>query len=223
MKKLNRLSARTVATLTKPGRHADGGNLYLVVDKGGAKRWVFLFHLHNHQHEAGLGSLNSVPLAKAREISADFRGYLAAGLNPIIERRNHRPVRHKTFGQMAQDFLTAHEAGWSNTKHKQQWRTTLETYAAPLWDLPVDQVDTTAILAILKPLWSTIPGRVRQPTPAPARQWMAPPRSHSALPKVFRGHLGKLMHVTSFSQADLSCVNKGTWSCSRGSQRDFTG
>ena len=133
MKKLNRLSARTVATLTKPGRHADGGNLYLVVDKGGAKRWVFLFHLHNHQHEAGLGSLNSVPLAKAREISADFRGYLAAGLNPIIERRNHRPVRHKTFGQMAQDFLTAHEAGWSNTKHKQQWRTTLETYAAPLW------------------------------------------------------------------------------------------
>lgn len=39
----NRLSARTVATLSKPGRHADGAGLYLVVDTSGAKRWVYLY------------------------------------------------------------------------------------------------------------------------------------------------------------------------------------
>jgi hypothetical protein len=39
-----RLTARVVATLTKPGRHADGGNLYLNIEKnGGGRRWVFLF------------------------------------------------------------------------------------------------------------------------------------------------------------------------------------
>jgi hypothetical protein len=37
---LNRLSARAVATLTKPGRHADGGELYL---KSGAKHWTFMW------------------------------------------------------------------------------------------------------------------------------------------------------------------------------------
>ena len=42
-RQVNRLSARTVATLTKPGRHADGAGLYLVVDPSGAKRWLFLF------------------------------------------------------------------------------------------------------------------------------------------------------------------------------------
>ena len=31
-----RLTARTVVTKTKPGRHADGGNLYLTISKTGA-------------------------------------------------------------------------------------------------------------------------------------------------------------------------------------------
>jgi integrase len=121
------------------------------------KRWVFLFNLNNHQREAGLGSLHSVPLAKAREKAAEMRAALADGRDPIIERRNHRPVRQKTFGMVTENFLATHQASWSNTKHKQQWRMTLETYAAPLWNLPVDQVDTAAVLSVLQPLRASIP------------------------------------------------------------------
>ena len=129
MKKLNRLSARTVATVKEPGRHADGGDLYLVVDKGGVKRWTFMFQQHGKQHEAGLGGVTSVPLAKAREIAASFRATLATGF-PIVERRNHRPAPHKTFGQMVENFLAAHEGSWGE-KHGQQWRQTLQVHAAP--------------------------------------------------------------------------------------------
>ena len=39
-----RLSVRTVETIAKPGYHADGDGLYLVVDKSGARRWAFIFH-----------------------------------------------------------------------------------------------------------------------------------------------------------------------------------
>ncbi|MGA8934228.1 MAG: integrase arm-type DNA-binding domain-containing protein, partial [Pseudolabrys sp.] len=42
MRKLNRLSARTVATLDKTGRHADGGGLYLQIKNGG-RSWVFIY------------------------------------------------------------------------------------------------------------------------------------------------------------------------------------
>jgi hypothetical protein len=42
-RQINRLSPRKVTSEAVPGRHADGGGLYLVVDKGGAKRWAFLF------------------------------------------------------------------------------------------------------------------------------------------------------------------------------------
>ena len=53
-----RLTARTVATMRKLGRHADGGNLYLTVSKTGAgvsRRWTFLYSLAGKQREAGFG------------------------------------------------------------------------------------------------------------------------------------------------------------------------
>jgi hypothetical protein len=76
-RQLNRLSARAVATVGKPGRQADGGNLILVVDKSGAKRWVFLFRWEGRLREMGLGGLNSVPLARARELAARARENVA--------------------------------------------------------------------------------------------------------------------------------------------------
>ncbi|MFL5156226.1 MAG: Arm DNA-binding domain-containing protein, partial [Microvirga sp.] len=42
-RQFKRLTARAVATLTEPGRHADGDGLYLIVDPSGAKRWMFMF------------------------------------------------------------------------------------------------------------------------------------------------------------------------------------
>ena len=38
---LNRLSAKEVEKLKTPGRHSDGGGLYLAIDNGGRRRWVF--------------------------------------------------------------------------------------------------------------------------------------------------------------------------------------
>ena len=57
-RQLKRLTARGVAAMTKPGRHADGGNLYLTISKTGAavsKRWTFMFSLAGTQREAGFG------------------------------------------------------------------------------------------------------------------------------------------------------------------------
>ena len=51
-----RLTARTVATLTKVGRYGDGGNLYLTISKTGnglSKRWTFMFVFAGRQREAG--------------------------------------------------------------------------------------------------------------------------------------------------------------------------
>lgn len=53
-RQLNRLSARKVATLEEPGRHADGGGLYLSISKDGRRRWVFLFRWKGKLREMGL-------------------------------------------------------------------------------------------------------------------------------------------------------------------------
>ena len=43
---IHRLKARALDTITKPGRHGDGGNLYLSVSPSGARSWVLLYRWH---------------------------------------------------------------------------------------------------------------------------------------------------------------------------------
>jgi hypothetical protein len=49
------LNARKVET-AKPGKYGDGANLYLVVSKTGARKWVLRFTWRGRAKEMGLGS-----------------------------------------------------------------------------------------------------------------------------------------------------------------------
>jgi integrase len=159
----SRLSARAVATLNKPGRHADGGGLYLAISADGSRRrWVFLFRWKapgetgaGKLREMGLGSVSTVSLAKAREQAAQARLFLAEGRNPLEARNQVRSV--PTFGQMADAVVSSLEIGWRNHKHREQWRMTLTEYCKPIRATPVDAITTDQVLGILRPLWSKVP------------------------------------------------------------------
>ena len=99
---INRLTARTVGSLKAPGRHADGGGLYLQVDASLAKRWVFVFQWHGQRKEMGLGSAGTVSLADAREAAAAARKSVQNGTNPIEARKVERAG--ETFGDVADDL-----------------------------------------------------------------------------------------------------------------------
>jgi integrase len=148
----NKLTARKVET-AKPGKYSDGGNLYLVVSESGARKWVLRFTWRGRPKEMGLGSAASVPLADAREKASSARRKIAQGLNPIDERKRDGSI--PTFGEMADDVRETLSAGFRNAKHKAQWKSTLETYAAPLRAKPVDTIATDDVLAVLKPIWTT--------------------------------------------------------------------
>src|SRR6478752_5631862 len=150
-RQINRLSARKVETIEKPGRHADGGGLYLVVDKSGARRWVFLFRQAGRLREMGLGSSRGVSLARARELPAQARAAQAAGEDPLEKRSLERAV--PSFGAMADEVITSLSPAWKNAKHRAQWVMTLTTYAAAIRSTPVDKVDTAAVLKVLPPVW----------------------------------------------------------------------
>lgn len=152
-----KLTARAAAT-TKPGRYGDGGGLWLVVSKTGARKWVFRFTFERRVTEMGLGN-GVVSLAEARRGSEEARRLLAAGRNPIKARDDAKRQSscRPTFGAVVEGFLAAKEGGWRNEKHRAQWRMTLERYAAPLWDVPVDEVNTAGVLGVLQPIWTRIP------------------------------------------------------------------
>jgi len=154
-RQIGKLNPRTIAGSLSPGRYSDGGNLYLLVEKGGAKRWLFIFRHGGRQQEMGLGPLSGVPLAKARERAAEARQMLAEGVNPLEQRQLERAI--PTFGEMAEEVIAAASAGCSNAKHAKQWGATLRTHAKPLWNMSVKSITTQHVLDALKPIWGRIP------------------------------------------------------------------
>jgi len=142
----------------------------------------------------GLGSASNVPLAYAREKATDARRKVAQGLNPIDERKRDGGI--PTFGQMADDVREALSAGFRNDKHKAQWKTTLETYAAPLRAKPVDAIATDDVLSVLKPIWtdkaetaSRLRGRIEKVLDAAKAKGFR----HGENPARWRGHLDHLL------------------------------
>jgi hypothetical protein len=84
---LNKLTAEATEAISKPGRHSDGGNLYLAISADGRRRWTFLYTWNGSLREAGLGaaSAGGVSLEEAREKAAEGRALVRAGIDPIAE------------------------------------------------------------------------------------------------------------------------------------------
>ena len=151
---LHQLSARTLSTLTAPGRHADGGGLYLSISPRGARSWVFMWKVAGKRREMGLGSLRDVTLAQARQKAAEARQKVAAGLDPLATRDK---LQVMSFGEAADALIESMSSSWRNEKHRGQWRMTLTAYCAPIRAQSVAAVSTDDVLRILKPLWTTKP------------------------------------------------------------------
>lgn len=166
MRAMNRLTALAVQRLAKPGRHADGGGLYLLIKPSGARSWIFMYRRpEGGRRVMGLGPVHTVGLKAAREEATRLRLELSRGVNP--ERfGNKGPGKSvDTFEVVADRVISQLETGWRNEKHRAQWRATLATYAAPIAGTPVDKITTSDVLQVLLPIWTTKPetaSRVRQ-------------------------------------------------------------
>ncbi|MEO0032114.1 MAG: hypothetical protein RIS94_1872 [Pseudomonadota bacterium] len=204
----NALTALAVKSLG-PGRHADGGGLYLRVQGGGARSWIFRQLVDGKARDVGLGSAigpNALTLAQARSMAADLAAQVRKGDAPEGKRTIARKMRAKVAAErMAQtafrDFADAYvdrkEGGWKNAKHRQQWRNTLATYAYPvIGDLPVSVIGTADVLKVLEPIWADLPetasrlrGRIENVLSAAKVQGLRSGEN----PALWRGHLDHLL------------------------------
>lgn len=170
-RKSNLLSARFVETVSKPGRYADGGGLYLAVSDGGRARWVLLYMVNGKRREMGLGSARDVSLADARKRREANRSKLVDGIDPLEERAatlaatdaaQVAEANQIAFGKAADDYIAAKEGGWRNAKHRQQWRNTLATYCKALHGLRCHLIMLAHVEAVLRPIWLTKPETARR-------------------------------------------------------------
>ena len=169
-------TVRQVETERRPGTWRVSKNLYLQVEaaadgQGVTKSWLFRYMRDGRPRWMGLGSVELVTLAEARDKTFEGRKLLLEGRDPLEERRTERlqgkltAAATMTFKECGKAYVAAHEAGWRNPKHRQQWRNTLVTYVDPLLGaLPVQAIDTGLVMKVLEPIWQPKPetaGRVR--------------------------------------------------------------
>lgn len=192
---IHRLSPAFVTTTKKPGLHADGGNLYLRVGPDGSKRWLVLYQWRGSRREMGLGPLLSVPLKAARKAASDAREMVAAGIDPIEARRKARQTV-PTFGDFADRYIETHKAAWKNEKHLSQWRYSVETDAAKLRRLAVDQITVDHVVGVLKPIWLAKPETAKRCQGRIARILDAAKAAklrHGENPAAWKGNLDSLL------------------------------
>lgn len=193
---INRLSARGAEALSKPGRHADGGGLYLSVGADGRKRWTFLYRRGEKLREMGLGSAHKghTSLAEAREKAGAARRQLRDGIDPLTVRRAAQAI--PLFGEFADALVEEIAPGFKNSKHIDQWKMTFETYCAAIRDVRVNQVNTEHVLTVLRPLWadriesgSRVRGRIERVLSAAKARGLREGEN----PARWRGHLDQML------------------------------
>jgi integrase len=139
---------------------ADGNNLYLLV-RNGRGYWVYQYREGATIRSKGLGSAATVTPAQARRAREDF----------VVRRRNcSAPVvlsgsvvaaplsaaaaaRDMTFGDVVASFIADKAASWKgglDGGEANAYRRTLRGGA--LADLPIEAIDTAAVLVAIKPM-----------------------------------------------------------------------
>jgi integrase len=202
----NKLNSMQVKGLVKPGRYGDGAGLCLQVRSPTNRSWLFRYMRDGQAKWLGLGDEQVVSLAQARQKAAKAREALAAGIDPIEQKKADRAARKlalavKTFAEVSELFIKSNEAGWRNDKHKAQWRSTLETYTSPvIGKVKINQITTDHVVAILEPIWTTktetatrVRGRIENVLDfATARGWRS-----GENPARWRGHLDHILPAKS--------------------------
>jgi integrase len=215
----NQLTTRKVATISEPGRHADGGNLFLNVTPTGTRSWVFIFSRGGRSQELGAGRYPDVSLAVARERADAARKLIADGKDPrpALRPSEIEEVEIPTFGAFADQLIAQLKPGWKNPKHAAQWEMSIGTVPIDFARVKpehvvetkkhrqaldrlrakrIDLVNVEDVLAVIAPIWKLKPesgarlrGRIEHILDA-AR---AKGHRNADNPARWRGHLQQLL------------------------------
>jgi len=168
---MTRLRATEMKSLP-PGKHHDGGGLYLVVaESSNSRKWVLRGTVNGKRREWGLGAAGGIGLADVRDLAATYRRKIRDGIDPAEEIRLAKEealARGKvdqipTFREAALMVHKEHLPTWRNPKHGKQWMSTMEQYAFPmLGETRVDKVTGPEVREALLEIWLLIPETARR-------------------------------------------------------------
>lgn len=155
---LSDAKARNIKPEDKPLAHGGVTGLTLIpsATKGRGK-WVlrYVSPVTGKRRNTGLGSYPETGIAEAAKLGVAMREQLAAGKDPLEEKKASANLPTIPDFRMAATSVHAQLLpGWKNPKHGQQWINTITEYALPLvGSLPLNEIQPRHIADVLRPIW----------------------------------------------------------------------
>ena len=185
---MGKLAANILKTASV-GKHSDGAGLYLLVtghdDRGRAKgSWIFRYTYHKQRYEMGLGSIQSLSLARARAECDRWRDLMNDRRNPVNpmdeKRRLEADALHGraalTLADIAPLAFEAIKGRLKGDGKAGRWYSPLQLYVLPaLGNLSVEEIHQRDIERAFKPIWQT-----KAPTAKKALQRLDTVLKHAA-------------------------------------------
>ncbi|WP_183823356.1 tyrosine-type recombinase/integrase [Aliirhizobium cellulosilyticum] len=159
---LSDAKARKLKPDDKPVSDGTIAGLYLYPAKTvGTGKWIFRFKSpeNSKRRDMGLGSYPIVSIRDARTKAFELRIVIEKGIDPLEERRVQEREKKKlasvpTFEEAARRHHADKAEGFRNSKHTEQWMTSLETYIFPkIGKRMVNDLTPADFAACLKPIW----------------------------------------------------------------------
>jgi integrase len=140
-----------------PGKHADGGGLWLHRRDDGGGQWFLRVTVHGRRREMGLGSAAEVSLKEARQSAEQWRAMARQGIDPIKERErlNREAERNlHCLTDVALDAFESRKAELKGDGKAGRWFSPLELHVLPkLGKVPVADISQIDIRDTLRPIW----------------------------------------------------------------------
>lgn len=154
-----KLTDALLRNLTEPGKHFDGGGLYLELTPAGGRYWRLKYRHAGKEKRLALGVYPEVTLKEARERAADARRVLSAGADPGAERKAAKAqAAHdaaNTLQAVSGEWLQHQAARWdAGTAHS--IRRSLELHIFPrLGSRPLASIRPGEVQAAVKAVEAT--------------------------------------------------------------------
>jgi integrase len=167
---IHKLTSRFVVTVTEKGMYPDGGGLYLQVGDGGkAKSWIFRYHVEGRgDRQMGLGPLNTIGLAEARDRAEQCRVQRLDGIDPIEARKlatlaqEQKAAKQVTFQTCAEEWVERNSQAWNPGTLDNQKGIIRKHLNPLLGKLPVSAINIDLVEKTIAPIWETIPPHAKR-------------------------------------------------------------
>jgi integrase len=163
---LNDIQVKNAKAKAKDYRLADGGGLYLLVNKDGAKYWRMDYRLNDRRNTLAFGKYPEIALAKARDQRKAARDLINEGTDPAeardLKKQLDTDTYASTFEKIARQWHTTQLSRWSASTAKDTISRLEKDIFPEIGKLPIGKITHPQMIAALLKIEERGAGEIAQ-------------------------------------------------------------